>query len=143
MKLQDKYVVFGDNSCLAICYIYAVLHYTADRVEQANLYYLETMVDTCLLQAFNNGLLDEECKVLDADKLITTINPNVKVRVEKMKITTLQDLPSEGYAAVNYSFNGKNHWVLFKDRMELYNSLENSVCRKYGSPTDARVINFE
>ena len=140
MKLQDKYEIFGKYSCLAQCYIYATLHNKASE-EERNPDFMETLVDACLLQAFKDKtLLDDECTVLDADKLMHAIDSDHKFRVTKKIISSAKDLPKKGYAAVKF-VNGKNaHWVLFLDQKQLYNSLENSQCVKYGHIADARII---
>lgn len=143
MKLQDKYEVFGKWSCLAQCYIYAALHNKATDEERIPSF-MEAMVDSCLLQAFSDKtLLDDECTVLNASKLMHAIDSEHKFTVTKKIISSAKDLPLKGYAAVRFT-NGKNgHWVLFLDQVQLYNSLENSQCVKYGNITDARIISIE
>lgn len=142
MKLQDKYEVFGKWSCLAQCYIYAALHNKATEEERMP-DFMEAMVDSCLLQAFNDKrLLDDECTVLNAGELMRAIDPDLTFVVTKKEISSAKDLPLKGYAAVKFT-NGKNgHWVLFLDQKQLYNSLENSQCVKYGKITDARIISI-
>lgn len=144
-KLQDKLVIFGDYSCLAQCYIYAVLDYM-----KLNHDYRETTLLTTLLQCYNNHVaLDDECFVTSAGTLIKEVfkaifDKEMDVYVEKNEsITSFKDLPFGKYAAVKFAYNGHEHWVLSKDQVQIYNSLENSTCVRLGRPVAARIITIK
>lgn len=143
-KLQDKLVIFGDYSCLAQCYIYTVLDYM-----KLNHDYRETTLLTTLLQCYNNNIgLDDECYVTSAGELIdavfkTVFCKDVDVVVEKADITSFKDLPFGKYAAVKFAYNGHEHWVLSKDQVQIFNSLENSNCVRLGKPVAARIITIK
>lgn len=145
MNLQDKYICFGKWSCLAQCYIYAALHNIASVEERENKDFMESMVNSILLAAFSDKtLLDDECTVLDGAELMNRVSDK-KYKVEKLEnISSALDLPM-GYAVVNFERtdeDGKvhNHWVLFKDQKQLYNSLAFSYCVACGKIASARVI---
>lgn len=139
MKLQDKFRVFGENACLAICYIYGALYNTASVEERNNDEFMEVAVASILLTAFRDDkIIADDCTVMDADKLMNSISEK-KYKVSKVAVSSATELPL-GYAVGKFEFNGKGHWVLFHNQKQLYNSLENSNCVKYGHLTEARVI---
>lgn len=145
MALQTKFKNIADNCCLAVSYLYAALHMIAE-VEEQNELFLETTIASVMVAGLidDRTVLDKDGYVKDAELLMNKAT-GYKYKVEKKKIESIKDLPEKGYYVVNFERtdeNGKvhNHWVLFKDRLFLYNSLENSLCYKYGKPTDARII---
>lgn len=143
-KLQDKLEIFGDSSCLAQDYIYAVLDYM-----KLDHNYRETTLLTTLLQCYNNNIgLDEECYVTDANEIIEetfemVFDKDVEVVVEKKDISSFKDLPYDTYAAVKFECNGKEHWVLAYNQLLIYNSLEKSICVNVGNITSARIIHIK
>lgn len=132
MKMQDVYKVFGKSACLAICYLYINYYEQATEAERNLPGFLETVVNSVLFQAFINKVgLDEECFVTNAAKLIPTW------KVEKRKVDAI---PKDEWSVVKFEYNGNGHWVAFHKGILLYNSLQNSVCYKYGKPVDARIL---
>lgn len=145
MALQTKFKNIADNCCLAVSYLYAALDMIAD-TEEKNEVFLETTIASVLVAGLidDRTVLDKDGYVKDAELLMNKAT-GYKYRVEKKRIEAIKDLPEKGYAVVNFertSEDGKhvNHWVLYKDRMFLYNSLVDSLCFKYGKPVDARLI---
>lgn len=139
--LQDFFEQAGKYSCLAQCYIYAVLDYM-----RLNNGYRDVTMATTLLSAYNNCIgIDKEFFVENPVKLIkevfkTVFEKDVEVDVVKRDITTFKDLPFEQYSAVRFDYNGHSHWVLAKGQTQIYNSLSNSQCVRLGKPVTARVI---
>ncbi len=145
MALQTKFKNIADNCCLAVSYLYAALDMIAD-TEEKNEVFLETTIASVLVAGLidDRTVLDKDGYVKDAEALMNKAT-GYKYRVEKKRIDSIKELPEKGYAVVNFertSEDGKhvNHWVLFKDRLFLYNSLEKSLCYQYGKPVDARII---
>lgn len=145
MALQTKFKNIADNCCLAVSYLYAALHMIAE-VEEQNEVFLETTIASVLVAGLidDRTVLDKDGYVKDAEALMNKAT-GYKYRVEKKRIEAIKDLPEKGYAVVNFERadeDGKvhNHWVLFKDRLFLYNSITESLCFKYGKPVDARII---
>ena len=145
MALQTKFKNIADNCCLAVSYLYAALDMIAD-TEEKNETFLETTIASVLVAGLidDRTVLDKDGFVKDAEALMNKTT-GYKYRVEKKRIEAIKDLPEKGYAVVNFERideNGKthNHWVLYKDRLFLYNSLTDSLCFKYGKPVDARII---
>lgn len=145
MALQTKFKNIADNCGLAINYLYAALHMIAE-VEEQNEVFLETTIASVLVAGLidDRATLDKDGHVKDAELLMNKAT-GYKYRVEKKRIEAIRDLPEKGYAIVNFERfdeEGKPHnqWVLFKDRLVLYNTLTDSLCFKYGKPVDARII---
>ncbi len=132
-----------DYSCLAQCYLYAVVDHSKVKLNerQAELY-----ITGGLLAGYGLGkdffvqdpvhLMKQSWKDYSGED----IYPNVK----KLDLVNgLQDLKTIEYAAVRYDYNGHSHFVLMKYGLLEYNGLEDSVCFKYGKPTTARIIEFK
>ena len=137
--IQTKFRAIADDCCLACSYLYGAYHSMADECE-ANPLFIEAAVCTAMLTELEMlDAIDKNGFVKDAEKLLSNAT-NKKWSVTKMKISSIQELPEHKYAVVNFEFNGKNHWVLYKDKKFLYNTLEDSQCFKYGKPTDARIM---
>lgn len=140
MKLQDKLVIFGRWSCLAQCYIYKALWDKAEEVERTNKDFMESCINAVLLAAFSDKtILDDECTVLNPVKLMK-MTSGLNYNVTKKDISSVKELPVDGWAAVRFDYNGNGHWVLFHGHTMVYNSLEDSKCFSYGKPTTARII---
>lgn len=137
--IQTKFKAIADECCLACSYLYGAYHSMADECE-SNPLFIETAVCAAMLQELETlDVIDKNGFVKDAEKLLSNATGG-KWKVRKMKISSVQELPEHKYAVVNFEFNGKNHWVLYKDKKFLYNSLEFSNCFAYGKPVDARII---
>lgn len=139
-KLQTILQNAADNFCLAITYLYLVLHHDADDTEKGM---LEPAVASMLVMAANDEeVLDEDGFVKDAEKLIFRCTGK-KVSVTKNDdITSVKELPKDTYSAVRFDYNNKSHWVGFLGDKFLYNSLDFSNCFSYGKPTAARILKF-
>ena len=143
-SLQSYFINAGNWSCLAQDYIYAVIDsiIEADKLTKLN------VLNTALYAAFcNKAGIDEEFYVSNPKQLMertaASIGKQINVSVTKQDIQSIKDLPEKGYAAVRFDFNGKSHFVLYKDRTLLFNGLEDSKCFKYGKMTTARIIKIE
>lgn len=137
--IQTKFKAIADECCLACSYLYGAYHSMADDCE-TNPLFIETAVCAAMLQELETlDAIDKNGFVKDAEKLLSDATGK-KWSVTKMKISSIQELPDYKYAVVNFEFNDKNHWVLYKDKKFLYNTLEESQCFKYGKPTDARIM---
>ena len=146
MQLQDIYKTLSDNSCLALCYLYTILDDNANP-EEKNPDFLNITLNALLLAAYTNQIgLNKECYVTDADKLMNEAALSMQIskryKVEKIKVEAIPALPN-GYVAVKFESGFNAHWVLYKDRTLLYNSLSNSKCFSYGKPTEGRVIHVQ
>lgn len=125
MEIQDYYTNLGKGGCLAICYAIASLDGNLDWREITNR----------IFEAKDAGAFDDE---------IFVYNPlgfNLK---NVLKTSTLEKCKGE-YAAVNYVFGKKNHFMLYKKVSDgyyepYYNSLESSQCVKYGRIESVRDI---
>jgi len=137
--IQTKFKAIADECCLACSYLYGAYHSMADEHE-TNPLFIETAVCAAMLQELETlDAIDKNGFVKDAEKLLADATDK-KWKVTKMKISSIQELPEHKYAVVNFEFNGKNHWVLYKDKKFLYNTLEDSQCFAYGKPVDARIM---
>lgn len=135
--LQTKLRNAADNLCLAITYVTLGLYSVADDSEKPA---IETMTAAFIVNALDDEtILEKDGYVKDAEKLLYSATGH-KFSVTKRKIEKIQDLPLDKYSAVNYEWNGKNHWVGFYGQEMIYNSLEQSKCFSYGKPTDARIV---
>lgn len=108
----------------------------------------DVVLSNALLSAYDSSSgIDKEFYVSDPVKLMTAtarmLGKNIKVSVEKKDINKLEDLPSVGYAAVRWDYNGKSHFCLVKNQRLMYNSLNTSQCCLNGKITTARLINIE
>lgn len=139
--IQTKFRAIGDDCCLACSYLYGAYHSMADECE-TNPLFIETAVCAAMLQELETlDAIDKNGFVKDAEKLLSDATGR-KWRVTKKRIESIQELPDYKYAVVNFEFNKHNHWVLFKDKKFLYNTLEDSQCFKYGKPVDARILSL-
>ena len=137
--IQTKFKAIADECCLAASYLYGAFHSIADESE-TNPLFLEIAVASVLLTELETlDTIDKNGFVKDAELLLEHAT-NKKWRVTKKRIESIQELPENKYACVNFEFNKHNHWVLFKDKKFLYNTLEDSQCFKYGKPVDARIF---
>lgn len=137
--LQTKLQNAANNLCLAITYITLALY---SKMTPEEVPALETMVAASITAALDDStILSKDGYVLDAEKLIYNTT-GIKATVTKQKISSIKDLPKDKYAAVNFEYNGNNHWVGAYGNEVIFNSLEFSNCFAYGKPVDARIIDF-
>ena len=138
MKLQSMCENIGKWGCLAIDYAYVALALSNDisKMEQIE-------IDVALFQLLEladvNNYLDKECYVKDGESLMNYFTGK-KCKVTKQNITSFKDLPLDKYSAVRFDYNGKSHFVVAKGQIVVYDSLDDSQCRKYGKPTTARIV---
>jgi hypothetical protein len=135
--LQTKLKKAADNLCLAITYVTLGLWKLADEQEKPA---IETMTAAIIVNALDDDtMIGKDGFVKDGEKLLLAATQK-KWRITKKRIDSLQDLPENCIAAVNYQYYDKNHWVGVINREVVYNSLEDSQCFKYGKPTDSRIM---
>ena len=142
-NLQSILVEAGDNSCLAIDYIEAVLDFL-----QVPEHLRDGFAVAALIGAYKAGeFVEDEFFVKNPVELMKMVaeqlGAEIKCNVEKKDISSYKDLPETGYATVRHDYNGKGHWILAKDQFRIYDSLDDSVCVKNGKPTTARLITIE
>lgn len=127
---QTEIKKITDNCCLFMCYLFCM------GIEPENasswLVYLS--------RALENGLVDDECTVLDAQKLLFHVTGK-KYAVEKKEIKSLAEV--QKMAPVRFDYNGLSHWVVVEEGKIVFNSLLNSNCVNKGKPTTARIIRLE
>lgn len=144
-SIQTFYENAGKWSCLASCYIYAVIDELFSDVDMdARMNILNTALYASYV--FKKGL-DDEFTVYDPKTLMenfaSSVGKSIKVNVVKKDIKSALELPLKGYAAVRFDFNGHSHFILFKDQKQYFNSLEFSNCVQNGKITTARLITIE
>ena len=125
MEIQDYYTNLGKGGCLAIDYAIASLDGNLDWRDITNK----------IFEARDNDAFDEE---------IFVYNPLGFGLKDVKKVSSLEKCKGE-YAAANYVFGKKNHFMLYKKVSDgyyepYYNSLESSQCVKYGRIQDVRDI---
>lgn len=134
MKIQTFCEKASEGACLAFCYIKAAL---GENVTPEKMFGI-------LWDAADKNIIDENdnCYVNDAIALMKLANPNKKYSVIKKDISSLEELDGQ-LAAVSYKNGGYNHFVLVEKGQIIFDSLDNSMCVKYGKPTTARIIKIE
>lgn len=133
MNIQTFCEKASEGACLAFCYIRAAL----GKVIPEKMFGI-------LWDAADKNIIDENdyCYVNDAIALMRLANPNKKYAVMKKDITSLEELDGQ-LAAVSFKNGGYNHFVLVENGQIIFDSLDNSLCVKYGKPTTARIIKIE
>ncbi|MBQ4379514.1 MAG: DUF261 family protein [Treponema sp.] len=126
---QTRAEMIGKYGCLAMCYLYCVG--VAPESEGEMIKHVSTAMD--------KGLLDEECTVLNASKLLEHFTGK-KFIVTKKAISDIKNIQEA--TPVRYAYNGKGHWVVVENGKIVFNSIANSVCVKYGKPDSARIISL-
>ncbi len=127
VEISKNCVNIGKYSCLAMCYLYCI-----GIDEENELEYIRLVNN-----AIKEGLLDDECTVLNAEKFIEHFSGR-RCRVLKKNIYNIKDIKEP--TPVNYTYNGYNHWVVVENGKIAFNSLLNSNCVNKGKPTEARII---
>ena len=133
MNIQTFCEKASEGACLAFCYIRAAL----GKVIPEKMFGI-------LWDAADKNIIDENdyCYVNDAIALMKLANPDKKYAVMKKDITSLEELDGQ-LAAVSFKNGGYNHFVLVEKGQIIFDSLDNSLCVKYGKPTTARIIKIE
>lgn len=127
---QTRAEIIGKYGCLAMCYLYCVGICPESEGEMIK----------HISGAMDKGLLDEECTVLNAGKLLEHFTGK-RFFVEKKTISDIKKIKEA--TPVRYVYNGKGHWVVVEDGKIVFNSIANSVCVKNGKPDSARVISLK
>ena len=122
MKIQDIYASIGNYGCLIFCY----LNEACLKVDIVN--YFEELVQL--------GIIDEECFILDANRLLKYFGSELRVK---------RGFNPNGNTIVKYrtATSNEGHFVVInKNREIVFNSLENSNCVKNGfiDETSARYL---
>lgn len=124
---QTRAAVIGKYGCLAMCYLYCMGIIPESEGEMIK--HVSTAID--------KGLLDEECTVLNASKLLEHFTGK-KFDVIKKDITDISKITEA--TPVRYVYGKNGHWVVVEDGKIVFNSIADSVCVKYGKPQTARII---
>lgn len=123
---QTKAIAIGKWGCLAMCYIYCM------GIED------ESEILKLVSKAMEKNIIDGECTVLNASKLLEFVSGK-KYNVEKKAITSIKGIKSP--TPVRYKTeDGPGHWVVVENGKIVFNSLLNSVQVTKGKPIDSRVI---
>ena len=136
--IQDKARAIGENGCLAFVYANIAETIMNEGWVPSN-YACQLKLFADLFDAMESGLLKEDCYVLDAEKYLHYLDNSHKYKVTKKDISSLSEV-ANSMGAVRFDYNGKSHWVGFAMGQIVFDSLTDSVCRKYGKPTAARIV---
>lgn len=141
MRVQSLLKSIGDYGCLALCYTVAVYSANDEYFNPERISCKVKLIND-VIRGIEDGILDNECFVTSAVKYLSFLDKNHKYNVVK------QNLPDNDYsklklAAVRFDYNGHSHWVLVQDGIITFDSLDDSVCRKLGKATTARVITID
>lgn len=123
---QTRAKTIGAFGCLAMCYLYCA------GLDGQDWEYMKRVSD-----AMEEGLLDGDCTVLDAEKFLEAFTGK-KWRVEKKVCVDISKIKKA--TPVRYDYNGANHWVVIQEGKIVFNSLINSQCVMKGKPSTMRVI---
>lgn len=124
---QTRAITIGKFGCLAMCYLYCMG--ICPESEGEMIKHVSTAMD--------KGLLDEECTVLNASKLLEYFTGK-KWSVTKKEITDIDEIKEA--TPVRFTYNGNGHWVVVENGRIVFNSIADSVCVAKGHPTTARII---
>lgn len=121
---------FNNNSCLFLCYLYAV-GLEPDSIPDLLSYFSK---------AFEKKYIDDECYVKDAEGLIRALTGQ-KVRVQKVDVKDIKSIVNP--APVWYSIdNVTGHFVVVANGKIVFNPLEKSINVEKGKPITARIISY-
>lgn len=117
------------------CYAFAVAWLNSDPVVRNNFIYLIYDV----VQGLSNGFIDPDGFVNAPHKYANMcIGENIYKDVEKVKIKSLDELPSEGEWAVEFNHGCVKHFVVCTKGKVVFDPWEGSETVKYGKPTSYR-----
>lgn len=129
-NLAKNIQAIAENGCLAMCYLYCV-----------GIGDSEYNTIGIISEAMDEGLLDKDCFVSDADKFLNSILGKNIVKVLKKDIKSLDEIRGD-YCPVRFDYNGKSHWVVVSNGKIIFNPLLNSKCVNKGKPTSARILTY-
>lgn len=112
--------LFG-SACLAysLAYIYS---------EKKDIKTLTAIV----VDGWKNGYIDDDAFVSKPIEYVNSFSKDKKKNYDKVKIKTLDDLPSEGLYTVQYAYGNLNHFVVAKRGQIVFDSWENSTTVRFG-----------
>ena len=139
-KLQTLFREFGEYSCLAQCYLAAAAFENELPEEAAEIFIAGSLL--------TSKALGEECYVKDSVTLMKDSwklysGEDIYPNVIKKPLSDLSELSNVKWAAVEWRYNDKSHFILHKYGIRFYDSLADSQCAKYGRPVSVRIINFK
>lgn len=136
--IQDIARVIGSKGCLA--FVYANIAETVmNECWNPETFACQLKLFADVFDGMYYKLLGEDCYVNDAEKYMHYLDNSHKYSVTKKDITSLSEV-ANSMGAVYFEYNGKGHWVGFAMGQIVFDSLTDSVCRKYGKPTKARIV---
>jgi len=122
--------LFG-SACLAYSLAYIYDEQNRDNIKGLTL---------DVVKGWKNGFIDDDAFVSKPIEYINSFSKDKKKNYDKVKIKTLDDLPSEGLYTVQYAYGNLNHFVVAKRGQIVFDSWENSNCVKFGKPISYRKI---
>lgn len=130
MNVQKKMTdLFG-----GACYAYSIAYIFSDE-KVRNVKNLTSLVVT----GWVAGYIEDDGYVAKPVQYANMILGTDAVRdVEKVKITSLNDLPEKGLYAVEYDYGTSKHFVVCQKGKIVFDSWPESSCVKYGKPTSYR-----
>ena len=127
--IQDDLQSMGNSACLALCYLKAGLEMKGQSS------YDQDLLNNLAMVYYSHMGIDADCWVYNPDLLFKALGLKVKVTKQNGN-----DVNAAEYVVANYHFNGKNHFVLYKNGQLYFNSLANSKCVQYGEIRDIRIL---
>ena len=136
--IQDKARSIGECGCLAFVYANIAETVMNEGWDPSN-YACQLKLFADVFDGMYSKLLNDDCYVADAEKYLHYLDNSHKYKVTKKDISSLTEL-SNSMGAVCFEYQGKIHWVGYSMGQIVFDSLTDSVCRKYGKPTKARIV---
>lgn len=130
MNIQKEMTALFGNAC----YAYSISYIFSDE-KVRNVKNLTSLVVT----GWVAGYIEDDGYVAKPVQYANMILGTDAVRdVEKVKITSLNDLPEKGLYAVEYDYGTSKHFVVCQKGKIVFDSWPESNCVKYGKPTSYR-----
>lgn len=92
-----------------------------------------------VVKGWEKGYIDDDAFVSKPIEYVRMLGAKVN-SYNKVKIQSLNDLPSEGLYAVQYAYGNNSHFVVCRKGAIVFDSWENSSCVRYGKPISYRVL---
>lgn len=138
LAIQDLAKSIGKNGCLAFVYANIVECINNEGWNPEN-FACKMKLFADVFDGIESKLLEEDCYVNDAEKYMHYLDNSHKYSVTKKDITSLSEV-ANSMGAVYFEYNGEGHWVGYAMGQIVFDSVTDSVCRKYGQPTKARIV---
>lgn len=130
MNIQREMTALFGSACYAYCIAYI---FSDEKVR--NVKNLTSLVVT----GWVAGYIEDDGYVAKPVQYANLIIGTDAVKdVEKVKITSLNDLPEKGLYAVEYDYGTSKHFVVCQKGKIVFDSWPESNCVKYGKPTSYR-----